>query len=137
MRKFLQNVSKYFGCAMSFEILSQVCLTIYCDENLIIFCSWYLIINLWDQLVRIWTVCKYAGPLSFSKSNQYMATYTGNQQALSYEPFLCILALHTKCKPIQIVYDKWLKWRTFISKSHYSIVCVPKIVINLAFIGEQ
>lgn len=74
---------------------------------------------------------------SFSKFNQYMATYMVNQQALSYEPFLCILALHTKCKPIQIVYDKWLKWRTFISKSHYSIVCVPKIVINLAFIREQ
>lgn len=47
------------------------------------------------------------------------------------------LALYTECKPIQIVYDKWLKWKTFIFKSSYSIVCVPKIVINLAFIGEQ
>lgn len=47
------------------------------------------------------------------------------------------LALYTECKPIQIVYDKWLKWKAFIFKSSYSIVCVPKIVINLAFIWEQ
>lgn len=45
------------------------------------------------------------------------------------------LALYTECKPIQIIYDK--EWKAFIFKSSYSIVCVPKIVINLAFIGEQ
>lgn len=67
-----------------------------------------------------------------------MATQRVNQQAPHMgQTSEYYLALYTKCKPIQIVYDKWLKWKAFIFKSSYSIVCVPKIVINLAFIGEQ
>lgn len=141
--KFLQNVSKYFGSATSFEILSQVCFIISCDENLIIFFStcWSL-----KLIVRFcWKTWALIDKSLFGETSPSLLCYCRNKWPLRVNQQAAhmgqtseyYLALYTECKPIQIVYDKWLKWKAFIFKSSYSIVCVPKIVINLAFIGEQ